>query len=303
MSRFEAVDSVIAYDEHSGLQGLFATWRQLRRRRYTMVIDLHRSLRSSLIRRLLASVPARTVRKGAFRRFLLVRFRHGKGGKWPTAIDRYLACLPADSDIADSDKVPRIRPSESARTEAKRILATYPSQEPRTDLIPYIALAPGARWPTKRWPAERFVDLGRQLVKRFAIRIVAAGGVEDRSLCDEVAHDIGPQAMSVAGRTSLEQAAAILELSSLLITNDTGLMHLATAVGTRSLAIFGPTTRELGFYPPDSFGRVLERSLPCRPCSTKGSRTCPIGTHECMLDIPVGEALKEAITLLERTEE
>ncbi len=304
VGRFESVDRVIPYDEKTGLTGLLRTASLLRKRSYRMIIDLHGSTRSRFTRLLLAGVPARTIRKNRFRRLLLVRFRTGKGGEWPTTVDRYLACLPDGAGAADIDRVPRIDLPESVRTEAKRILAgsgpTSPELPPGR--IPVLALAPGARWHTKRWPSDRFAELGRRFARRFAVRVVVLGGPEDRLLCEGVAGSIGSEAESVAGRTSLEQAAGILEASSLLITNDTGLLHLATAVGTPALAIFGPTTRELGFYPPGELARVLERDLPCRPCTTKGSRSCPIGTHECMLGIPVDEALEEAVALFEKTD-
>jgi heptosyltransferase-2 len=302
VGRFEAVDRVVAYDEESGLAGLLATGRGLGKRSYRIVIDLHGSLRSRFIRLLLPGVPSRTIRKNRLGRLLLVRFRIGKGGTWPTAVERSLACLPAGSAGAGVDRTPRIDLPEPVRTEAKRILAggRPPSPEHPAGRIPILALAPGSRWQTKRWPADRFSELGRRFTLRFAVRIVVLGGTGDRPLCEEVARGIGSEAVSVAGRTSLEQAAGILEVSSLLITNDTGLLHLATAVGTPSLAIFGPTTRELGFFPPSNVSRVLELELPCRPCSTIGSRSCPIGTHECMLGIPVDRAFEEAVSLFER---
>jgi heptosyltransferase-2 len=150
------------------------------------------------------------------------------------------------------------------------------------------------------WPWERFAEVGLSLARRTGMKILVLGSGADRDLCARVVRNMGEAGKNLAGETSLMEAAALLEKSSLLVTNDTGLMHLAVAVGTPTVAIFGPTSRELGFMPPGTLARIIETDLPCRPCTTIGRRSCPLGSHDCMLQVTTALVLRESLTQLER---
>jgi len=109
----------------------------------------------------------------------------------------------------------------------------------------WIGIVPGAaRGPSKRWPAERFAAVGRRLHEESGCGIIVLGTSSELDLCDEVIRGIGPGALSLAGETSLSEFAAALQRCSLVLANDSGGMHLATAVGTRVVAIFGITDPE-----------------------------------------------------------
>ncbi len=90
------------------------------------------------------------------------------------------------------------------------------------------------------------------------------------------------------------QTAALLQQCRLLLSNDSGLMHMATALKTPVIAMFGPTVQEFGFYPFHAQARVVSTKLPCRPCSSKGSLRCPKGHHQCMLNISTEQVLAVA---------
>jgi heptosyltransferase-2 len=147
---------------------------------------------------------------------------------------------------------------------------------------PFIAMAPGSVWGTKRWPS--YPDLAAQL----DLPVVVVGGPGEREEAAAIVSAAGDRAVSAAGETPLRLSAAILSRARLLVTNDSAPLHLAGAVDTPVVAIFGPTVPAFGFGPlgPDDV-IVEELGLGCRPCSPHGPMTCPLGHHRCMLDIPV----------------
>lgn len=165
---------------------------------------------------------------------------------------------------------------------------------------PLVGLHPGSVWATKRWPEERFAALASRLVMELGARIVLVGGPGDKRLCARVAEAAGAGVLDLAGRTSLAELIALMPRLALFATNDSGPMHIATASGVPTLAFFGPTTRELGFFPYGPEHRVLEKELSCRPCGLHGGRSCPHGHFLCMRLISVDEAFRNAEEMLAR---
>ncbi|MDO9391626.1 MAG: lipopolysaccharide heptosyltransferase II [bacterium] len=150
---------------------------------------------------------------------------------------------------------------------------------------------PGATFgPAKRWPRENWVELGRELANRGQ-QILIFGSGEETELCGQIARDIGPKALSLAGTASLRQSAALLSLCSEFITNDTGVMHLAAAVGTRVTAIFG-STNPVWTKPWGEKHRVIYNGEPCSPCY---QRECRYGHYDCLKKIGVGDLLDQVL--------
>jgi heptosyltransferase-2 len=161
----------------------------------------------------------------------------------------------------------------------------------------FLALAPGSIWGTKRWPYYR------ELISRLDQPVVIVGGTDDAPLAESVAENSAGSAISAAGALSLRQAAALIRRASLLVTNDSAPLHLATAVGTPIVALFGPTVPEFGFGPRRAGDLTLGRAdLPCRPCSKHGPPTCPLGHHRCMRELSV-ESVMQAIATIASAEE
>jgi heptosyltransferase-2 len=162
-----------------------------------------------------------------------------------------------------------------------------------------IALAPGARHLTKRWPTKYFVSLAKHYAANgYAIRLF--GSSLERELCERVALGVGGTGVrNFAGELSLSGTALELAKCAAAVTNDSGLMHLASAVGTPTLAVFGPTVKEFGFAPRAQSARIIENAgLYCRPCTTHGSERCPEGHFRCMLEVApetVAISLDEAL--------
>ena len=144
------------------------------------------------------------------------------------------------------------------------------------------ALAPGAAHATKRWPVAHWSALGERL-RAAGYRTVVVGGPEDRGLAQQLV--AAGAAASAAGEFSLQETGALLQRARVVVSGDTGVMHMATGVGTPVVALFGPTVAQFGFFPYSARSVVLERELACRPCSATGTAACPLGHHRCLTDI------------------
>jgi heptosyltransferase II len=145
-----------------------------------------------------------------------------------------------------------------------------------------ITFAPGSVWATKRWPGYA------ELAQRMSVlaRVVVVGAATDRSLAAEIVDATNGAAIDATGRLSLLASAELIGRSSLLVTNDSAPLHLASAMNTPTLAIFGPTVPEFGFGPLAERATVAGReALACRPCDRHGPQRCPLGHWRCMREI------------------
>lgn len=171
----------------------------------------------------------------------------------------------------------RIQPSAGALEQAEQLLLRLGHDE---DVI---GLAPGAAWATKQWPVKYFEDMARSLAHDY--RILVFGQASEAGLTSRVARAGGSQALDLGGRAGFALAAALLSRCRGLLTNDSGLLHLAEAVGTPVMALFGSTSPVLGFGPLNKMSQVLGVELPCRPCHVHGRISCPLKHFRCMEDL------------------
>ena len=270
------VDEVLLDDKrgkHGGLLGPWIISAELKRRGFDLAVIPHRSFRSALVARL-AGIPRRVGFAASAGRLLLT---DAVPFTWLTHdLERNLALVrPLGGD------------SRTFKGEAHYVVSRPPSPAlaarlAAAGIAPDARLAgvhPGAAWATKRWLAERFSELCRRL-KSEGMTPVLIGGPADAALGAEIALASG--AADLIGRTDLEELKSLMGRLSLFVTNDSGPMHLAAAAGVPVVAIFGATTRELGFFPYGSGHRVVESDLACRPCGLHGARSCPEGHFLCM---------------------
>jgi len=265
------------------------TIRDLRKlaSQYDLIVDLHGTLRS----RLLSFMNGKTVRykKYTLRRRLLTLFKLNLLKKVRSVPERYLEPLLRFGVIDDEQGLDYFQDTEAARF-AKQILTQHRLTEKS-----YVALCPGAHWHTKKWPPERYQEL---IMLMPETRFVLLGNKREEPLCSRIAAIAEERAVNLAGKTEIAVSAEILRQARALVTNDTGLMHLACAVKTPVLALFGSTVRDFGFFPFRAKASVLEKTLRCRPCSTIGKAHCPKGTLECLSSLSAQEtiaALKQLI--------
>jgi len=166
-------------------------------------------------------------------------------------------------------------------------------QEGITDMVRPVAIAPGAAHATKHWPLEHWEGLTRRLVAQ-GCRVVVIGGSDDAPLGSILARVAPDRVHNAAGQFQLQETGALLQRTSVVVSGDTGVMHMATAVAAPVVALFGPTVQPFGFFPYTPRATVLELSMSCRPCTSKGGSRCPLGHHRCLRDI-TPELVHEAL--------
>jgi len=281
-----AVRQVIRYDKRGadrGWSGVAALARRLREAHYEVAYVPHRSLRSALLA-LWARVPRRVGFRDGWRSlYTESRLRPARGHE----VDRLLALAGDDHAI----RTPSIGLTQADHGAAAAFVesAALGSE--------VLALAPGSIWGTKRWP--HFADLAGRLAASHAVAVV--GGPADEALAAAIVDRVrasGGRAASGCGKLTLRESAALLARCRLLVTNDSAPLHFAQAVGTPTVAIFGPTVPSFGFGPLNPGDRVVEvTALSCRPCSKHGPAACPLGHHRCMRDL----AVERVIAAIEET--
>ncbi len=293
------ISDLLLYDKHDRDRGAGAFLRwclRLRRRRYSLALVPHRSLRSALLVRL-AGIPIRIGFDRSTGRLLFTDCVPYQT-RWHEA-RRNLSLLTPLGYGAETPMRPVLVCTEADHRAVIQWLheADVPSG------MPLVVLAPGSMWATKRWPAERYAQLASRL-NRAGYAVALIGGEQDRALCQAIARQAGGCTRNAAGRFSFRQSACLMTRSCLLIGNDSAPIHLAWAVGTPVVAIFGPTVPEFGFFPGGPEDRVVElKELPCRPCSLHGPRRCPVRSHRCMTEIHVETVWAVAEERLNRTHE
>ena len=279
-----AVRRVIRFDKHGANKGMPAAWslgRALRSEGYARVYLPHRSFRSALIGKL-TGAPERI---GFADAPLVARFL-------------YTSTHPRRTDQHESVRLLGLLGDTAARGDWRMVTtpqddATATSWLRRHGVADgFVALAPGSIWGTKQWPyyAELAAKLERQ--------VVVIGGKEDAALGEAIVAAAPDMAKSAVGQLTLRESAALLKHAALLVTNDSAPLHLATAVGTPILAIFGPTVPAFGYGPIRPGDRLAEISLDCRPCSSHGPQVCPLGHHRCMKDQSAEQILRQVELLL-----
>ena len=163
----------------------------------------------------------------------------------------------------------------------------------------FVAIFPGASIPERVWPQERFKKVG-QWLNKLGFGVAVVGGAQDIALGEAIVNGLR-KGYNLAGKCSLEDTAGLLKEASLLISSDSGIMHLAVAVGTPVVALFGPGI-ENKWAPRDGKSMVLNRHLPCSPCTLFGyTPPCPIGA-KCMLEISIDDVKKGILQILSKTE-
>jgi heptosyltransferase II len=199
--------------------------------------------------------------------------------------------LPPDLVIASSDL-------EQAKTLLRSELRSQQAGCTEPDDLLLLGLNPGAEYgPAKRWPAESFAAVAREIAGTVDnCTWLAFGTAKDAPLCDEIARLAGSRVLNLAGKTSLRQLMALLKLCRLVLTNDSGPMHVAAALGTPVVVPFGSTSPELTGpgLPGDSRHRLLKSGAACSPCFR---RACPID-FRCMTGIRPAQVVQAVLQAL-----
>lgn len=251
--------------------------RELAKKGYADSYVLPNTLKYALIP-WLAGIPRRVGYKGEMR-YGLVNVMHHDERDAPRPMALFYQAL-ADAPVRGLARpaklpYPQMHVSQEESQAAMRKLGI-------ADGTRYITFAPGAEFgPAKRWPVEQFAELARMVrQEQPGTEVLLLGSPKDREVCDEIVA-LAPHARNIAGATSLKEAIALIAHSSAMVTNDSGLMHIAAALGRPIVAIYGPTDPR--HTPPHSdLAKVLWLHIECAPCQ---QRECPLGHHNCMRGI------------------
>lgn len=272
---------------HAGASGFLQLRSELAARGYDLVVDLQGKPKTRLFRGVGKSCLA--LRKRTAAQTLLTLVGRDPPLTRAHAVDLFFEAL-APLGVAPDGRALDLKVTDDMRGEAGPALPEGP----------LVGLAPGARWATKRWPPARFAQLAAQLRSRGFTPLLL-GGPGDAAALSEVraalsgmpgAGGAGP--VSDTAALSVGGLAAAIERCRLVVAGDSGPAHIASAVGTPVVALFGPTSPER-WRPLSERAQVVRLELPCAPCSNHGSARCPEGHHACMAQLEVGPVLEAAL--------
>lgn len=275
---FTDVNRVIPFYRHQWVRHIAGEIHDLRVGRYDWIVDFQGILKSAMVARLARGgrwIGPSFHREGSW---LLYSAVAGPRNKQRHAVDENM-------DVIRYLQLPMIPPE---------FPAAFPLQlfsEP----APRVALVPFSRWPSKNWPVASFLEVGRRLRTQRDVSLFILGTAGEATACARMETELQERVGNLAGKTTLPQLGGVLQAMDLVITNDSGPMHLAAAVGTPVLAVFGPTdSLRTGPYGPGH--RVIKSKLLCQPCF---SRKCKFADGSCMRAVTPEMVLAAAIEMLD----
>jgi len=277
-----AVEMPLGHGEF-GLSARLKLARQLRLRHYDQAILLPNSWKSALVP-FLAGIPLRTGYIGEMRWGLLNDPRRLDKRVLPSTVQRFVALglvepprelgtFPLPKLIIDPNDQRRVRERFSLPAHSGKVLG----------------ICPGAEYgPSKRWPASHFAALARQTIEDgWDVWLFGSGN--DRAIAEDIDQQTDNVCRNFAGRTSMAEAIDLLSLTDCVVTNDSGLMHVAAALNKKVIALYGSS--DPTFTPPLSQkARIISLQLDCSPCF---ERECPLGHYRCLRDIKPQQVLAE----------
>lgn len=269
----------------SWTRGILGIARRLRAERFDLVIDLQVNPRTLLLCALIGCRKCSRAGRDSLIRHGVVRVKSLLSRRGRHAVQRYLSSVEKSFGPVPALK-PQIFITEAEKETGVRFLRYFEG----LDKKPIVSLCPGARWKTKLWGADRMSLLAHRLVQA-GYGVLVLGGSPDETILEEMKQLCGDLDAVRFYSGDLRSVAALMSQSRCVVSNDSGLMHVAYSVGTPVIAIFGSTTPEFGFYPPDSRSTVISKSFRCKPCDVHGRDECKKGDMRCMASVEVPEVL------------
>ncbi|MGF1713496.1 lipopolysaccharide heptosyltransferase II [Photobacterium chitinilyticum] len=282
-----AIEMPIGHGEFN-LKGRYKIGKALREEQYTHAFVLPNSAKSALIP-LFARIPSRTGWKGESRYGLLNDIRTNKKS-FGLMVERYCALAYEKHAMHDSSSLSAIpHPKLTVKSESQlHSIKTLGLNQQR----PIIGMCPGAEFgPAKRWPDKYFAQVATEAIQK-GYQVWLFGSNKDQAVTEDIQQQITPElrqhCFNLAGQTQLVEAVDLLASCEIVISNDSGLMHIAAAVGTKIIAVYGSTSPD--YTPPLSQQvEIVHTDISCRPCF---KRECPYGHLKCLNDLPPSRVIE-----------
>jgi heptosyltransferase-2 len=269
----QAINEVFIFSKKEGKwKSLISLIRSIRKRKYDLVINLHRFGSSGLITALSGANETRGFSKNPFSIFFTNRFSH-EIGDGTLEVERNLSL------IHDLGAAKRVRPSLFPTPEDFSIVKSYPEDA-------YAVVAPASVWFTKQLPKEQWI----KLINHLNSKVYLIGGPTDKQLCNEIVERLPKSdVVNLAGKLTLMQSAALISSAQRTYVNDSGPLHIASAMNAPVTAFFCSTVPEFGFGPLSDDAKIIQiqEKLECRPCGLHGHAACPKGHFKCGSEISV----------------
>lgn len=272
------LDNVYAYNKKWTVKQSIKFVQQLSKNNYDLGINIHGSWRSAILLKL--TNPSYTIGFGGKGRGLFLN-RALKQTPNQHMVEVYLQIL-REMNLKIGSSLPILNVKEAVCNEVDKKLINWGIA--KKDKL--IALNTGGTWPTKRWTTEGFARLGDVLNKEYG-KVVLVGSSGDLPIVEEIVNRMKTKPVIATGKTSLHELAALFTRCDLVISNDSGPVHVAAAVGTPTITIFGPSD-DVKYRPLGEKHRIVKTTIECRPC---GKHQCPLRHHRCMTEITVDQVL------------
>ncbi len=273
----EVNDAIVMPIGHGklSLRERYQIGKRLREKKYQQAIVLPNSFKSALIP-WWANIPVRTGWLREMRYGLLNDIRKLDKTRYPLMIEQFMALgLPLDAPLPKEYPLPELKISATTQTEALQ------KHQLTHDERPILALCPGAEFgPAKRWPEEHYAAVAREKLQA-GWQVWLFGSVKDQAVTARIMELTEQRCVDLAGKTKLEEAVDLLSLANVVLSNDSGLMHISAALQKPLIAVYGPTSA--AFTPPlHKQSKVITQALSCQPCF---KRICPLEHHRCMREL------------------
>lgn len=260
---------------------------------FDLIVDLQSNLKTRALCLMLQGVEKRRYEKPYLDRLLLVWIGKNRYEKKLKVTERYMQTL--------SGLLPEMALQESVSLKRSKL----PARVAAFTHQPFILIAPGARWATKRWPVEYFVSLASKILeKNPAMQIVWLGGQNEADVFAVLStHPYlkrhKDRMLFLAGELAVTEITSLADAATVAVTNDSGLMHALSAATTPLIALFLSTVEEFGFFPLGKNAQVLAaRNIECRPCSHTGRDACPKKHFRCGFELSADQVYAAVVPFL-----
>lgn len=286
-----SVDSLIEAEDDIDYHGLNELKKQITSGNYDLIIDAHNNLRTFYLK-LFQKAKKLTFKKYSFRKFLLVKFKINLMKQLPPIAKRYCRIIHALADKIDDFK-PSIftDPAASGSSVIEHLKTSTAGKI-------MIGIVPSSNHFTKTYPAEKYIELINLFDKnKYSFCLFGKG--KDKQNIDLITADTGENVVDLCDKLNIHELAEAMKLCSLIVSGDTGPMHIAEALNIPLIMLAGSSVKEFGFYPQNQNAIVMERDgLSCRPCSHIGRSYCPKGHFKCMNDLTPAAVSAKMLGLL-----